>query len=41
VLALLLQRFRLRLADNHPVVRPNPSVTLRPAPGVYLRLSKN
>lgn len=40
VLALILQRFHLRLAENHPEVKADPSVTLRPLPGIYLRLSR-
>jgi cytochrome P450 len=38
VLALLLQRFRVQLAVNPAEVTPEPSVTLRPNPGVPVRL---
>lgn len=39
--ALLFQRFRIRLVRNHPAVRAEPSVTLRPSPGVYIELIRN
>jgi cytochrome P450 len=38
VLALLLQRFRVQLAVNPAEITPEPSVTLRPNPGVPVRL---
>jgi cytochrome P450 len=38
VLVLLLQRFRLELAIDPRSIRPEPSVTLRPNPGVPVRL---
>src|SRR5258708_6840537 len=41
VLALLLQRFRLELAIDPAAVRVEPSVTLRPNPGVLIRLHRN
>ncbi len=40
VLALMLQRFRLRLAIDSEKVSADPSVTLRPIPGVPIRLDK-
>jgi cytochrome P450 len=40
VLALLLQRFRLELAMDPETVRVEPSVTLRPNPGVLIRLHR-
>ena len=40
VLALLLQRFQLHLAMDPATVRAEPSVTLRPNPGVRLLLHK-
>lgn len=40
VLALLLQRFRLRLGIDPARVYPEPSVTLQPRPGVPVRLEK-
>jgi cytochrome P450 len=40
VLALLVQRFRLRLAINSETVRAEPSVTLQPNPGVPLLVEK-
>jgi cytochrome P450 len=40
VLALLLQRFRLELAMDPARVRAEPSVTLRPNPGVYIKLRR-
>jgi cytochrome P450 len=40
VLALLLQRFRVELAINPTQVKAEPSVTLRPNPGVPVRLKK-
>jgi cytochrome P450 len=39
-LTLLLQRFRLTLAIAPAEVRPDPSVTLQPRPGVPVRLEK-
>ncbi len=39
-LTLLLQRFRLTLAIDPAEVRPDPSVTLQPRPGVPVRLEK-
>ena len=39
-LTLLLQRFRLKLAIDPAIVRPEPSVTLQPRPGVPVRLEK-
>jgi cytochrome P450 len=41
VLTLLLQRFRLELAIDPAAVRVEPSVTLRPDPGVVIRLQRN
>jgi cytochrome P450 len=38
VLGLLLQRFRVELAMDPGEIRPEPSVTLRPNPGVPVRL---
>ena len=38
VLALLLQRFRVELAVNPAAITAEPSVTLRPNPGVPIRL---
>lgn len=38
VLALVLQRFRVELAIDPARVTPEPSVTLRPSPGVPVRL---
>jgi cytochrome P450 len=38
VLALILQRFRLKLAIDPAAVRADPSVTLQPRPGVPVRL---
>ncbi|MGC2695627.1 MAG: cytochrome P450 [Candidatus Angelobacter sp.] len=40
VLALLVQRFRFTLAIDPAQVRPDPSVTLQPRPGVPVRLEK-
>lgn len=40
VLALLLQRFRLEPTSENDTVRLDPSVTLRPLPGVRVRLSR-
>jgi len=40
VLALILQRFRFRLALDPATVHPEPSVTLQPRPGVVVRLEK-
>jgi cytochrome P450 len=40
VLALLLQRFRLQLAVDPAHVKAEPSVTLRPNPGVPIRLQR-
>ncbi|HEY6309069.1 MAG TPA: cytochrome P450 [Candidatus Angelobacter sp.] len=40
VLALLLQRFRVELAMDPATVRVEPSVTLRPNPGVLIRLRR-
>jgi cytochrome P450 len=40
VLTLLLQRFRLKLAIDPANVRPDPSVTLQPKPGVPVMLEK-
>jgi cytochrome P450 len=40
VLALFLQRFRLELAVEPSEIRPEPSVTLRPDPGVPIRLRR-
>jgi cytochrome P450 len=40
VLTLLLQRFRLKLAIDPANVRPDPSVTLQPKPGVPVLLEK-
>ena len=40
VLAMLLQRFRLELAIDPSAVRAEPSVTLRPDPGVPVRLHR-
>jgi cytochrome P450 len=40
VLALLLQRFHLQLACDSESVVPEPSVTLRPVPGIELKLSR-
>jgi enediyne biosynthesis protein E7 len=39
-LTLMLQRFRITLAIDPAKVRPDPSVTLRPEPGVPVRLQK-
>jgi cytochrome P450 len=39
VLALLLQRFRLEPASEDDTVRLDPSVTLRPLPGVRVKLN--
>jgi cytochrome P450 len=39
-LTMLLQRFRLTLAIDPAQVRPEPSVTLQPKPGVPVRLEK-
>jgi cytochrome P450 len=40
VLALLLQRFRLEPASDSDTVRLDPSVTLRPLPGVRVKVKK-
>lgn len=40
VLALIMQRFHLQLAAGTEPVSAEPSVTLRPLPGVQLKLSK-
>jgi cytochrome P450 len=40
VMALLLQRFRVELAMDPATVRVEPSVTLRPNPGVLIRLHR-
>jgi cytochrome P450 len=40
VLTMLLQRFRLKLAIDPTSVRPDPSVTLQPKPGVPVLLEK-
>ncbi|HEX5434168.1 MAG TPA: cytochrome P450 [Candidatus Angelobacter sp.] len=40
VLALILQRFRFELAVDPVAVHPEPSVTLRPNPGVPVRLRR-
>jgi cytochrome P450 len=40
VLTMLLQRFRLKLAIDPANVRPDPSVTLQPRPGVPVLLEK-
>jgi cytochrome P450 len=39
VLALLVQRFHLQLACDPETVRPEPSVTLRPIPGINVKLT--
>jgi len=39
VLALILQRFHLQLAPEAPRVSADPSVTLRPVPGIHMRLA--
>jgi cytochrome P450 len=39
VLALLVQRFHLQLACDPETVRPKPSVTLRPIPGINVKLT--
>lgn len=39
VLALILQRFHLELAAESAQVSPDPSVTLRPIPGIHLKLT--
>jgi cytochrome P450 len=41
VLAMILQRFRLQLATPGETVSADPSVTLRPLPGVRLMLTQN
>jgi cytochrome P450 len=38
VLSLLLQRFQLELAGDPTTIRVEPSVTLRPNPGIFLKL---
>ena len=38
VLALIVQNFRLSLPSGSGAVRPDPSVTLRPSPGLQLQL---
>ena len=40
VLTMILQRFRLKLAIDPAEVRPDPSVTLQPKPGVPVLLEK-
>jgi cytochrome P450 len=40
VLTLLLQRFRLELAVDPSQIKAEPSVTLRPNPGVPIRLRR-
>jgi cytochrome P450 len=40
VLAMLLQQFRIELAIDPSVVRVEPSVTLRPDPGVPVKLHR-
>jgi len=40
VLAMLLQRFRLKLAIDPAKVRPDPSVTLHPRPGIPVLLER-
>jgi cytochrome P450 len=40
VMALLLQRFRFELAMDPATVRVEPSVTLRPNPGVLVKLRR-
>jgi len=40
VLTMILQRFRLKLAIDPASVRPDPSVTLQPKPGVPVLLEK-
>jgi cytochrome P450 len=40
VLAMLLQRFRLKLAIDPAKVRPDPSVTLHPRPGIPVTLER-
>jgi cytochrome P450 len=40
VLAMMLQRFRVRLAIEAEKVSPDPSVTLRPLPGVVVRVER-
>ena len=39
-LTMVLQRFRLRLAIDADKVRPDPSVTLQPRPGVLVKIQK-
>lgn len=40
VVTMVLQRFRLKLAIDPEKVRPDPSVTLQPRPGVMVKLEK-
>lgn len=40
VLAMLMQRFRIELACDPESVSPDPSVTLRPRPGLHVKLSR-
>jgi cytochrome P450 len=39
-LTLILQRFRITLAIDPAEVRPDPSVTLQPKPGIPVRLER-
>jgi cytochrome P450 len=39
-LTLILQRFRITLAIDPENVRPDPSVTLQPKPGIPVRLER-
>jgi cytochrome P450 len=39
-LTLILQRFRITLAIDPEKVRPDPSVTLQPKPGIPVRLER-
>jgi cytochrome P450 len=40
VLAMLFERFRVELAMDPAMVRADPSVTLRPDPGVFIQLRR-
>ncbi|SEM97260.1 Cytochrome P450 [Mesobacillus persicus] len=40
VLACIARRYRLLLSPNHKIIKPQPLITLRPKPGLKMRLEK-
>ncbi|WP_404330986.1 cytochrome P450 [Mesobacillus maritimus] len=40
VLACIAQRYRLRLIGHHETIKPQPLITLRPKPGLKMKLEK-